>query len=420
MGTTQRSSNSAGKRQRVVVMKKKVLFVMNTMGRAGAERCLLHLLNAWDEEEYEISLFAVLGRGELFAEVPGHVRILNASPETASVFDWKARKQFARQILRRCLKRGYLFRQFPSFVRLLLWQLRNQKIDIKKLCWKLMSDTAEELEEEFDLAVGYLQGAATYYTIDRVKAARKVVFLHNEYEASGYCPRQDSFYYGKADRIYCVSHYIAERLRKVFPACSEKIEVFYNFTDPEWIRRRAEEGRPDGMNPVDEGICLLTAARLEPVKAFDVAVQAMALLKQNGIKAVWYVLGDGSLKTYLEKEIKKRGLSDRFILLGLKENPYPYIRACDIYVQETRYEGFCTSITEAVVLGRRIVASDCGGNREQLRYYGTGVLTKLEPQAIVDGILKAAAMPSMQIDIIQKQKRELDRLKGEISGRIGG
>ena len=62
-------------------MKKKVLFVINTMGRAGAERCLLHLLHAWKEEEYELSLFSVLEQGELFNEVPSHVRILNKAPK---------------------------------------------------------------------------------------------------------------------------------------------------------------------------------------------------------------------------------------------------------------------------------------------------------------------------------------------------
>ncbi len=394
-------------------MKKKILFVINTMGRAGAERCLLHLLKAWKEEEYEISLFSVLGRGELFEEVPGHVRILNEAPEVSTVFDRDARKSFVKDILKGMIKKRIFLRQIFPVLKLLAWQVKEKKTDIKKLCWKIVSDTAPEIEEEFDLAVGYLQGAATYYVMDHVKAKRKIVFLHNEYEASGYCPLSDRIYYEKADRIYCVSDYISEGLKKVFPSCKDKIETFYNFADADWVREKAEEDGALEMVRRPGRICLVTAARLEPVKAFDVAIQAMAFMKQKGILADWYVLGDGSLRHQLEKEIKEKHVEDCFFLLGQKENPYPYIAACDIYVQETRFEGFCTSITEAVILGRKVVASDCGGNREQLTYYGTGVLTQLNPQAIAEGIEKAWNTPQPKVDVACRQKQELIRLKKE-------
>ncbi|GFI04083.1 N-acetylgalactosamine-N,N'-diacetylbacillosaminyl-diphospho-undecaprenol 4-alpha-N-acetylgalactosaminyltransferase [Lachnospiraceae bacterium] len=394
-------------------MRKKVLFVINTMGRAGAERCLLHLLKAWEDETYEISLFSVLGRGELFLEVPSFVRILNESPQAVSVFDYKARKNFAKEILKGLFRRGNLVRNFFITLRLFLWQVKEKKVSRKRLCWKLISDAAPHLAEEFDLAVGYIQGAATYYTLDHVKAKRKIVFLHNEYDLSGYCPLMDRPYYEKADRIYCVSNHITEELKKIFPTCEDKIETFYNFTDADWIRERAKEGTVPEIKRQEGVLCLLTAARLEYVKAFDVAIQTMALMKRKGIKAVWYVIGEGALHNQLEKEIKEEGVDDCFFLLGARENPYPYIAACDIYLQETRFEGFCTSITEAVILGKRVVASDCGGNAEQLSYYGTGILTKLEPQAIVEGIQRAVNEPEMTVDIMCRQRKALERLKGE-------
>lgn len=394
-------------------MRKKVLFVINTMGRAGAERCLLHLLKTWEDGEYEISLFSVLGRGELFLEVPSFVRILNQSPETSTVFDGDARKAFIKAILKGMIKRGILFSSLFSMLRLYLWQVKHKKADIKKVCWKPASDTAPVIEEEFDLAVGYLQGAATYYVMDHVRAKKKVVFLHNEYEASGYCPWMDKEYYEKADKIFCVSNYIAEGLKKIFPTCGHKIETFYNFADAGWVKERAREGTAREMKKEPGTLCLLTAARLEPVKALDVAIQTMALMKRGGMKAVWYVLGDGSLHSHLEREIKEQGVEDCFFLLGAKENPYPYIAACDIYVQETHFEGFCTSITEAVILGKRIVASDCGGNREQLSFYGTGILTELTPQAILEGIKKAWQEDAPDVDITCRQSRELERLKKE-------
>lgn len=394
-------------------MKKKVLFVINTMGRAGAERCLLHLLNAWKDEEFEISLFSVIGRGELFLEVPSHVRVLNESPCTDSVFDGKARKTFVKKILKGVIRKGLIFREVLPFLRLLHWQVKEKKVDIKKLCWKIVSDAAPVMKEEFDLAVGYLEGAATYYVIDHVKARKRVVFLHSVYEASGYCPTSDRRYYEKADRIYCVSNYISDGLKKIFPSCKSKIETFYNFADADWVKRRAAEGIAPEMQKKDGTLCLLTAARLEYVKAFDIAIQATAYMKEKGVRVAWYVLGDGSLHRRLEKEIKEQGVEDCFFLLGQKENPYPYMAACDIYVQATRFEGFCTSITEAVLLGKRVVASDRGGNREQLAYYGTGVLTELTPQAIAEGVEKVWREEVPRTDITSRQLQELERLKRE-------
>lgn len=394
-------------------MKKKVLFVINTMGRAGAERCLLHLLKAWEDEAYDISLFSVLGRGELFLEVPPFVRILNESPQAVSVLDHKARRSFAKEILKGMFRRGNLVRNLFFTLRLFWWQIKEKKVSSKRLCWKLASDAAPPLGEEFDLAVGYIQGAATYYTLDHVRAKRKALFLHNEYDLSGYCPAVDLPYYEKADKIYCVSNHIAEGLKKVFPTCEGKIETFYNFTDADWVKERAKEGTAPEIRRQAGVLCLLTAARLEYVKAFDVAIQAMALMKRKGMKAQWYVIGEGTLHHQLEKEIKEAGVDDCFFLLGARENPYPYIAACDIYLQETRFEGFCTSITEAVILGKRVVASDCGGNVEQLSCYGTGVLTKLEPQAIVEGIQRVAGEPEILVNIMYRQRKALERLKRE-------
>lgn len=393
---------------------KKVLFVINTMGRAGAERCLLHLLKAWEDEEYELSLFAVMGRGELFEEVPTHVRILNEAPVSATVFDGEARKAFVKDILKGMIRKRLFFRELFPALKLFLWQLGKHKVDMKKLCWKTVSDTAPQIEEEFDLAVGYLQGAATYYVMDHVKAGKKIVFFHSDYEASGGCPLVDRPYYERADRIYCVSDYITEKMKKTFPSCKHKIETFYNFVDADWVREKAAEGTAPEMVKKEGTICLLTAARLEPVKAFEVAIEAMTLMKQNGIRAKWYVLGEGTLRSQLEREIREKNVEDCFFLLGAKENPYPYIAACDIYVQETRFEGFCTSITEAVILGKKIVASDCRGNSEQLACYGTGVLTQLNPQAIMEGILKAWNSHLPQADVMCRQKQELERFKNEV------
>ena len=93
-------------------------------------------------------------------------------------------------------------------------------------------------------------------------------------------------------------------------------------------------------------------------------VPAMKLLKDQGIKARWYVLGEGELRNKLQQKIDSLGLKEDFLLLGAKENPYPYYKQCDLYVHATRFEGKSIAIQEAQVLGCTILVSDCSGNRE--------------------------------------------------------
>ena len=57
---------------------KKILFVINTLGGAGAETALLELLRSLSPREYEISLFVLLNQGEMVDQLPSHVRLLNA------------------------------------------------------------------------------------------------------------------------------------------------------------------------------------------------------------------------------------------------------------------------------------------------------------------------------------------------------
>lgn len=370
-------------------MKKKIIFVINTMGRAGAEKCLISMLKCMDKEKYDISLFSVINKGEMFDYVPEGIRILNNNPCCESVLDKKAKSELAKSILKNGFRKGYFFKEAGYLLKTLLYQRKHGGIDLKKLFWKLLSDYAPRQEEKFDLAVAYIQGAATYYVMDYINAKHKIAFLHNEFIDSGYCPELERKYYRQAEGVYCVSGSIRNHFAEVYPDMKEKMHVFYNIPDVSEILKKSVDKK--GMSPMFKRkkgeTILLTAARLAPVKAYDVAVPALALVKEQGYSVKWYVLGDGPEKDTIKKLIKKYNVEDSFILLGTTDNPYPYMAECDIYIQATRYEGCCTSISEAVILGRTIIASDCDGNKEQLNRYGTGVLVHLSAEDIAKAII---------------------------------
>ena len=114
----------------------------------------------------------------------------------------------------------------------------------------------------------------------------------------------------------------------------------------------------------------------------------MALLKEKcSVPVRWYVLGEGDLRNKLEQQIQDAGLENDFILLGVKENPFPYYKNCDFYVHATGYEGKSIAIQEAQTLGKPILATDCSGNREQIEQDVDGRMCSLDPQSISREIL---------------------------------
>lgn len=379
-------------------MKQRVLFVINTMGRAGAERCLLTMLERMDRNKYDISLLSIINRGELFAEVPEGVTILNADPCELSVLDKKAKRWLAKRIVRKGILGGWIFRNFDYLRKYASYQRKHNGLDFKKLFWKLFADDAPVFEEHYDLAVGYIEGAATAYVMEHVNATKKVVFLHIELIDNGYCPELERSHYEQADRIYCVSKSIRDHFAETYPDMDGKTEVFYNLLDCDKIEdeaRKTEDIVP-AFRPKRPGeVRLLTAARLYPVKAYDLAVPALALVRERGYDVTWYALGDGFERENIHRLIKKYGLEDSFILLGAVGNPYPYMAACDIYVQATRQEGCCTSISEAMVLGKPVIASNCAGNVEQLNRYEAGLLVDLTVEGIANGIIHAIEHPEL-------------------------
>lgn len=385
-------------------MKKKILFVINTMGRAGAEKCLMSMLKYMDKERYEISVFSVINRGEMFDYVPEGVKIRNENPCSESVLDKKAKWELAKQILKKGIGRGYFFKDAGYLCKMLSYQKKTGGIDVKKLFWKLLSDDAPRQQESYDLAVAYIQGAATYYVMDHVNAKKKICFLHNEFIVSGYCPELEESYYEQADGIYCVSKSICDHFAQVYPKMAEKMEVFYNLLDIEDIKAKAM--RKEEMSPLfqrTEGqTILLTAARLTQVKAYDLAVIALSFVRSAGYNVKWYALGEGPEKDAIEQMIKEYGLEDSFILLGAHENPYPYMAACDIYVQATRYEGCSTSVSEALILEKPVIASDCDGNKEQLKRYGTGILVKTDAKDIARGIIELVSNKELQKKMVEQ------------------
>lgn len=376
---------------------KKILFVMNTMGRAGAERALLALIKNLPKEEFDISLYVLINRGELFDEVPDHVHILNKKPDNRSVLSFGGRLAIIHTVLRCFFRHASGFRLIGYFFKNLKIQLCTHRLLPDKLLWRTIANGSVKLQDTYDLAVAYIEGASTYYIAERIQAKKKAAFVHIDYQKAGYNKTVDLDAYQKIDRVFAVSKEARESFLRIYPEYNKKTFLFRNLHDTNRIASLAKKPLPDNSAFVKSSACykLLTVGRLNYQKAYDIAIDALAILRKRNIDADWFVLGEGSLQKELTRQIAKKGLSDHFFLLGSTNNPYPYYRAATIYVHATRFEGKSIAIEEAQLLSKAIVASDCTGNREQIQSGTNGILVTLTPEAVANGIETLLANPSL-------------------------
>ena len=363
---------------------KKILFVINTLGGAGAETALIELLRQLSPEEYDVSLFVLMNQGEMVHQLPRHVTLLNEHFCDSPVLDRDGKRKLNRYIFRTMFGRASLLRNMPYLLKNFFIMLKKHAVLPDKLLWRLMSDGVTEQKKRYDLAVAYLEGGSAYYVADHVSAERKAGFIHIDYGKAGYTRELDCGCYEEYDRIFTVSGEVRGHFLDTYPEYDGKTEIFHNLINSGRIRARANG--PGGFEDDFDGTRILTVGRLTAQKAYDIAVEAMKLLREEGEAVRWYVLGEGEERRALEKLIWQYGLEQDFLLLGARENPYPYYAQTDLYVHATRYEGKSIAIQEAQTLGCTILVSNCSGNREQVTDGVDGRMCELAPEGVCNGI----------------------------------
>ena len=125
---------------------KKVLFVINTLGGAGAEKALLELLKRFSPEQYQTDLYVLLEQGELISQVPEYVNILNRDYTAESVLTREGKKKLKKKVFRRLFTRGALFKNIPYLIKNTSAMLKQKKIHADKLLWRVMSDSGMSLD----------------------------------------------------------------------------------------------------------------------------------------------------------------------------------------------------------------------------------------------------------------------------------
>lgn len=361
-------------------MKKNLLFVMPGLSAGGGEKSLVNLLSQIDYGQYNVDLFLFNHKGIFMEFLPKEVNVISL-PDTYKLFSLP----FAQSIMRLALEN-----KLSLVYNRMMFAFRNVSNKASSITeqynWKYIASSLEKLEKKYDAAIGFLEKTSTYFCVDKVKATKKIGWVHIDYDKLGMDPNFDIKYFDQLDHIVTVSEECASILKKRFPAQQDKVDVIYNIVSPKMINQMISHVNIDVYDRKTDETIILSIGRLHYQKGFEMAIEACRKLVKNNYKIRWYIIGEGEERDKLTGLIKKYRLEDQFILLGLKSNPYPYIKQADIYAQTSKFEGKSIAIDEAKILNKPIVVTNFSTARDQINHGLNGMIVEMNANAIAEGI----------------------------------
>jgi glycosyltransferase involved in cell wall biosynthesis len=363
-------------------MKKNILISVYNMEIGGIERSLINMLESFDYEKYNIDLLIFHHAGDFMNSIPKKVNVL---PEVEKY------SAFRKPIIQ-CLKEGYfsisMMRIIAKYAAILKSKYRRLEEGAgyiqMQLALKYSLFSLPKMNKKYDVAISY----AWPHDIlaDKVQAKRKVAWIHTDYSKLEIDNKLDLKVWNKFDYIAAVSEACKDSFLSKYPSLNTKVMVIENLTSPEFIKKMANEV-VELTEEQKRVFNIVSVGRLSYVKGFDIAITALKALHDKGLTNIkWHVIGFGGFENELKELIAKNNLKDSFILLGKKTNPYPYIKACDLYAQPSRYEGKAVTVSEAKILGKPILITNYPTASSQIEDGVDGVICDLSVQGLVQGI----------------------------------
>lgn len=371
-------------------MKPRIFIAMHYLEIGGAESSLIGLLHALDPARCDVDLFLYSHRGELLPLVPAWVRLLPEVPKYALL-----ERPMTEALRAGCV--DLVAARLLAKVRHRLHRLRHRAEGVDESLYQYVASCTAPLlppigDGTYDLAISFL----TPHTIvrDKVRARRKAAWIHTDYSAVYVDARLERPVWGAYDRIASISAEVTAAFLKTFPALAPKIVEIENILSPAFVRARAAAGSVAAEMPKVPGrIDLLSVGRFCPAKNYDNVPAICRLLVERGLDVRWYLIGFGGAEALIRAKIAEAGMEERVVILGKKTNPYPYIAACDLYVQPSRFEGKSVTVREAQILGRPVAVTAYATAASQVRDGVDGAIVPLDNAGCAAGLAALIADP---------------------------
>ena len=378
--------------------KPRILFVMHYLEIGGAETALIGLLNTIDYSRYDVDLFLYSHHGEMMSFVPNEVNLLPEIPIYAQI----------ERPIKNVLKDGYLrmvSARMKAKMRTRRYVIKNHVVKEASAGTQYTADAVSSLlpainpSVEYDLAISFLQ--PHNFVRDKVRAKKKACWIHTDFSAVDINAEDELPVWSAFEYVMSVSNDVTKSFLQVFPTLENKIVLMENIISPTFVRQRADEF--DAMPELQkERLKLLSVGRFSKAKNYDNVPDICRRMVETGdVDFRWFIIGYGSDEQLIRSKIAEAGMEDRIIILGKRMNPYPYIKACDIYVQPSRYEGKSVTVREAQMLYKPVVVTNYPTASSQIKDGKDGVIVPMDNQGCAEGIINLIRDKAKQEKIIE-------------------
>lgn len=373
-------------------MKKRIFIAIHYLEIGGAERSLIGLLNALDYTKYAVDLFVYQHRGEFMGLIPKQVNLLPEIGSYAAI----------EKPIKEAMREGHWGVAFGRFL-----AQRKGKRFAKKHKGKAIIARFQYIHSyivpflpslykygEYDLAISFL--IPHNIVRDKVRAKLKWAWIHTDYSFLVMDTKVELPIWSAYDKIISISEDVTKGFLSKFPSLKDKILLMENILSEQFVREQAEvpidnsqltiHNSDNTLNPKPLTLNLLSVGRYSYPKAFDRAVHICKALVEKGLNIHWFIVGFGGEEAKIRKAIAETGMQEHFVLLGKKLNPYPYIKACDVYVQPSRYEGKAVTVREAQILCKPVVITNYATAPSQVQDGIDGIIVPNDVEGAANGI----------------------------------
>jgi glycosyltransferase involved in cell wall biosynthesis len=356
------------------------------MELGGIEKSLLGLFEALDYSKFDVDLFLFSHTGELLKFIPENIHLLPEMPGYAQLT----------QPLKQIVKRGHfltaLCRLFGKAAAKFALR-RAGKTKASNIPIVYSHAFAVPFFKKINKNVRYdlLLSFSDAHSAGALKAnaVKKAAFIHTDYSYISVAQKKESKILNRYDHIAAVSAAVAQNAAKALPSVAGKIEVVENCLPLSYISRQAQEfDAGEKMPKTKDCFNLLSIGRYSHPKNFDSVPEICREILRLGVNVKWYIIGYGPDETLIKSEILRCNAAENVILPGKTANPYPFIKACDVYVQPSRFEGKAVTVAEAQALCKPVVITNYSTAGCQLENGVDGIIVPIETKKCAAEIAK--------------------------------
>ena len=359
---------------------KQILIISHAMEIGGAEKALLGLLNSIDYDRYQVDMFLCRYEGELLNDIPSKVNLLPQNKANCLAVP-----------MLNLLKQGKLDMLYGRLKSKIFSKKKVKELGLKadnqvELTYshRYTHKYIEEISpgKQYDLSISFL--TPHYICLHKCNAKKKIAWIHTDYSTIDIDVETELEMWSGYDYIASISDQCTKSFISKFPSLENKIVRIDNILTKDMVVKQADvliEGFDKGT------INLLSIGRFSHAKNFDNVPNICKRILETGLNVKWYLIGYGGDEQLIKNKIKEEGMEEYVIVFGKKENPYPYIKACDFYIQPSRYEGKAVTVREAQILKKPVIITRFPTSASQLTDGYDGVIVDMDNEGCAKGIV---------------------------------